>query len=122
MIKLQLAAVSIDSGNYQELAQFYAKLLGSEVQQQGDLYAYLVVPGMNLQLNFLAAEGYQPPTWPETPGKQQQMVHLDFMVDDLEQAVAHALQSGAKKADQQFIPHLTVMLDPAGHPFCLIQK
>lgn len=122
MAKIQLAAISLDCEDHRELAEFYAKLLGSEVKLRNDLFAYVPIPGTGLQLNFLAIEGYQPPTWPETPEKQQQMEHLDFLVDDREQAVAQAIQWGAKKAGQQFLSHLTVMMDPAGHPFCLIQK
>ena len=60
-----------------------------------------------------------PPVWPEEPGAQQQMAHLDFAVDDLEQAVAHAKHCGATVAAEQFSDDWTVMFDPAGHPFCL---
>ena len=31
----------------------------------------------------------------------------------------HALNVGAQKADIQYFDTSTVMLDPAGHPFCL---
>jgi hypothetical protein len=46
-------------------------------------------------------------------------MHLDVEVDDLDQAVRHAVEAGAELAGYQ--PQLTVrvMLDPAGHPFCL---
>ena len=33
--------------------------------------------------------------------------------------VAHALEAGATLADFQPQEHVRVMLDPAGHPFCL---
>jgi hypothetical protein len=80
------------------------------------------IPGTDINLNFQNADGYEPPVWPEVPGKQQQMEHLDFVVDNLGEAVNRAVGLGAKKAPQQFIPEITVMLDPAGHPFCLIPK
>jgi hypothetical protein len=47
------------------------------------------------------------------------MLHLDLEVDDLESAVAHALASGARLAEHQRQPRARVLLDPAGHPFCL---
>ena len=34
-------------------------------------------------------------------------------------AVAHAVASGARLADYQPRDRVRVMLDPAGHPFCL---
>jgi hypothetical protein len=45
--------------------------------------------------------------------------HLDFEVDDLEAAVTHAVELGAEVAAFQPQNDVRVMLDPAGHPFCL---
>ena len=47
------------------------------------------------------------------------MLHLDFEVDDLPVAVAHAVELGAREAGHQPQDNGRVMLDPAGHPFCL---
>ena len=58
------------------------------------------------------------PTWPE-PGQQQQM-HLDVSVDDLDEAVGRTVALGAREATHQQDPSSwRVMIDPAGHPFCL---
>jgi hypothetical protein len=58
------------------------------------------------------------PTWPE-PGQQQQL-HLDVAVSDLPAAVAAAVHLGATEAAHQPMPEVwRVLLDPAGHPFCL---
>nr|WP_166389321.1 VOC family protein [Nocardioides ochotonae] len=46
-------------------------------------------------------------------------LHLDIEVDDLEQAVAYAVEVGAEQAKYQPQETVRVMLDPAGHPFCL---
>jgi hypothetical protein len=62
---------------------------------------------------------YQRPTWPNADTAQQMMMHLDFEVDDLAAAVAHALELGAQEAQFQPQDHVRVLLDPAGHPFCL---
>ena len=47
------------------------------------------------------------------------MMHLDFEVTDLDAAVAHAIGLGARVHDHQPQDSVRVMLDPAGHPFCL---
>jgi hypothetical protein len=46
-------------------------------------------------------------------------VHLDIRVGDLEPAVAWATEAGAVLAGYQPQEDVRVMLDPAGHPFCL---
>lgn len=70
-------------------------------------------------LAFQRVQEYVPPIWPWKEGQQQQMVHLDFKVDDLEKAVEHAVKCGARIADTQYYETSTVLIDPAGHPFCL---
>ena len=52
-------------------------------------------------------------------GGQQMMVHLDIATENLEEAVAWAVQTGAVLADPQPQDDVWGMLDPAGHPFCL---
>ncbi len=47
------------------------------------------------------------------------MVHINFLVDDLQEAEKFALECGAKKAEPQYYDTSSVMFDPAGHPFCL---
>jgi hypothetical protein len=47
------------------------------------------------------------------------MMHLDIEVEDLEVAVADAVALGARVADFQPQDNVRVLLDPAGHPFCL---
>ena len=52
-----------------------------------------------------------------------QQLHLDFAVDDLDQAEALILELGAAKP--QFQPdddRWRVFTDPAGHPFCLTRN
>jgi hypothetical protein len=47
------------------------------------------------------------------------MMHFDFEVGDLSSAVTDAVALGAKVADFQPQDNVRVLLDPAGHPFCL---
>jgi hypothetical protein len=47
------------------------------------------------------------------------MMHFDFQVGDLDEAVDEAVALGATLATHQPQDNVRVMLDPAGHPFCL---
>ena len=47
------------------------------------------------------------------------MMHLDIEVTDLDAAAADAVALGARVADFQPQDNVRVLLDPAGHPFCL---
>ena len=123
MSKITLSSVTIDSSDFSALADFYVKLLdGKIVREFGGHGVAVGFPDTDIALNFQNADGYEPPVWPEEPGKQQQMEHLDLLADNLDEAVQKAIGLGAKKAPQQFVPGIMVMLDPAGHPFCLIHK
>ena len=62
---------------------------------------------------------YEPPVWPPEPGKQGMQLHLDIEVSDLAAATEHALELGATLAEFQPQDDVRVLLDPAGHPFCL---
>ena len=70
-------------------------------------------------MNFEYEQNFVPPVWPSIDGAQQTQTHLDIAVQDLELAVAWAQQAGATVADYQPQTDVRVMLDPAGHPFCL---
>ena len=68
---------------------------------------------------FQQAADYQAPVWPPVDGQQRPMMHLDFQVGDLEAAVDEAVALGATVAAFQPQANVRVLLDPAGHPFCL---
>lgn len=110
--------VALDCKDADALADFYAEMLGWKKTLSGGDMAGIHSP-QGLILAFQSVEEYAPPVWPWKPGEQQQMAHIDFLVDDLEDAVRHALRCGAVKADVQYFDTSTVLFDPAGHPFCL---
>lgn len=56
---------------------------------------------------------------PPVDGEQRPMMHFDFQVGDLDSAVAEAVAPGATVATAQPQENVRVLLDPAGHPFCL---
>ena len=68
---------------------------------------------------FQEIENYQKPIWPEEKGKQQQMMHLDFYSDNVEESVKNALDYGATLAEFQSGDWF-VLKDPEGHPFCIV--
>ncbi|GAA5199125.1 VOC family protein [Rugosimonospora acidiphila] len=112
----RLAAVALDCDDPTTLANFWAQLVGGQEVMRTEDFVVL-----NTGLGGLAAvrvPDYQPPTWPD--GSVPKQMHLDLAVDDLEQAQAEAVRLGARPADVQPVPErYRVMLDPAGHPFCL---
>lgn len=113
-----IIGIAFDCLNANELADFYVKLSGWKKEISGDGFAALRTP-QGILLVFQTVENYEPPVWPWQNGKQQQMAHIDFKVDNLQKAEEHALKCGAKKADTQYYDTSSVMFDPAGHPFCL---
>jgi catechol-2,3-dioxygenase len=117
---MKLWGIVLDAPDAHELAGFYQRLLGWPVEQDEPGWMKLSAPDGGPGLSFQTEPAYVPPVWPARPGDQQMSVHLDIQVDDLEAAVAHALAAGATLAAYQPEPEdLRVLLDPAGHPFCL---
>lgn len=122
-LKIKMYSFTLDSKDPHELAKFYGALLNWDVMNLGEDWACAYAPGTNQGtypcIVFQRNPEYKPPVWPEEPGAQQQMAHLDFAVNDLEKAVEYAINCGATKAEKQYSDNWTVMFDPAGHPFCL---
>ena len=77
------------------------------------------IPQARANLAFQTEALYERPTWPAMIGKQQMMMHLDIGATDLEAAVYDAVALGAELHVHQPQDDVRVMLDPAGHPFCL---
>jgi hypothetical protein len=111
--------VVLDAPDGVALANFYASLLGWLVAKQDGGEAAIAVPGTSSYLAFQSEPQYVPPVWPAAGGHQQMMLHLDIAVDDLPGAVADAVGLGATVAEYQPQDDVRVLLDPAGHPFCL---
>lgn len=118
---MRMSGVVLSSPRPRELAAFYCRLLNLAPDQ--DSAGWVSVPtGQGVRLSFHEDEHYRPPVWPSRGVEQQMMLHLDFHVDDLREACAHALRGGARLADFQPQPDVRVLLDPDGHPFCLTES
>ena len=112
----RLGLICLDCDDPASLAAFWAALLGGEVTPVDD--DVVVVGNKGTPVAALRVPDYRPPTWPG--GAIPKQVHLDLSVADLDAAEAEAIRLGARRADEQPRPtRWRVMLDPAGHPFCL---
>ncbi len=117
--------VALDCPEPLELASFYSRLTGLDVEPLGDLppdkvtWIELVNEGKPT-IAFQKVASFVAPGWPDGPIPQQ--LHLDFDVADLDEAEAHALSLGATKTTFQPGTSFRVYLDPVGHPFCLVQR
>jgi predicted enzyme related to lactoylglutathione lyase len=112
--------ITLDAPDARELAHFYQRLLDWQIHDESDDWVTLA-PAANAGYNlaFATHKLYERPVWPAEPGEPQMSMHLDIEVDDLDEAVGHALRAGAEIASYQPQHTVRVMLDPAGHPFCL---
>ncbi|HEX2370076.1 MAG TPA: VOC family protein [Acidimicrobiia bacterium] len=117
--RFEVSATVLDAPDPRALADFYQRLLGWAIDQSEPDWVMLKPPNGGAGLSFQQESIYVRPVWPAEPGEQQMMSHLDIAVDDLEVAVAWAMEAGAVQADHQPQDDVRVMLDPAGHPFCL---
>jgi hypothetical protein len=111
--------VVLDAPDVDVLTRFYSELRGWPVWKQDADGAALDLGEGVAYLSIQHNPTYVRPVWPATPESQQMMVHLDFEVTDLDEAVAHALSLGAELPEFQPQDDVRVLLDPAGHPFCL---
>lgn len=115
----RLPGVVIDCPKPAELADFYGSLLGWEATAE-DGWVELRSEDGSSWLAFQQVDaGYQAPDWPGQ--KKPQQMHLDFVVDDLDEGEAEAMRLGATKPKFQPGSSFRVFLDPAGHPFCLCE-
>ncbi len=117
--RADVASTVLGAPAARDLAGFYERLLGWERTADEENWVVIRSPDGIKRLSFQTEADHVPPVWPAGPKDQQMMMHLDVAVENLEAGVAWALESGATLADQQPQDDVRVLLDPAGHPFCL---
>jgi Glyoxalase-like domain len=111
-----LWGVTLDCREPFQLATFYQQLGGGEIVFVDDHSTHLRIGSFHL--GFQRDPDHRRPTWPAPDTPQQ--CHVDFTTRDLDAAEAAAVAAGAERASHQPDPSLfRVLLDPAGHPFCL---
>ena len=136
-IRTRLSGPVIGCGDAWELAEFYAALLGWTIVDRSEKvpggWALVRSPDGEHKIEFQQEQPFVPPVWPTEAGHQQMGMHLDIAVDGLApmadmdlrkqqfgEVIDLAKSLGARLADHQPQPgRVVVLLDPAGHPFCL---
>ncbi|MGI8613814.1 MAG: VOC family protein [Nocardioidaceae bacterium] len=112
----RLHHVAIDCPDPAALAAFYSELLSLPVVHDDPDWVVLARDQQSSGIAFQRAPDHQPPRWPDPAAPQQ--FHLDVMVDDKAAAVARVLELGATP----LAGGADVFADPAGHPFCLVNR
>ena len=116
MAAIRFASVSLDCDDPVTLGAFWAALLEGEVAFSSE--EFVAVKLAHQWLSAVRVADYVAPTWPSAEVAKQ--IHLDLAVDDLAGATATAISLGARRAAHQPAEdRYVVLLDPAGHPFCL---
>src|SRR5690242_2022783 len=111
--------IMLEAPDPHALLAFWSQILDKPIYSEDESGGSLDLLEGVAYLAVQKSEVYEPPVWPPQPGKQGMQMHLDVEVSDLSDAVAHAIELGATLADHQPQHDVRVMLDPAGHPFCL---
>ena len=105
-----VAALAIDCAEPAELARWWSRLLGGQVEVGDDGDATLHVPG-GLAIDFGRV--------PEAKTVKNRL-HLDLRSTDLAAAVDQAVALGATRADDVYDGgRWQVLRDPEGNEFCL---
>jgi len=108
-------SIVLDCPDARVLADFYGAMLDWKVEGKEGWFDIRADYGQCI--SFQSVENYKAPQWPGQEVPQQ--MHLDVVVDNLDEAEAAVLELGATKHDHQPGTTFRVFLDPAGHPFCL---
>lgn len=127
--RLRATSVTIGAPDPRALAAFYADLLGVEVTAseppgpgEPATAGWAQLRAGALTINVEHERHWRPPVWPAREGEQTATQHLDIWVESaeaLDRAVEHAVRCGATLAAEQPQAGVRVLIDPAGHPFCL---
>jgi hypothetical protein len=117
---IELAAITVDCADPGPIADFYKAAADGELVRADADSAWVRIAG-TLWI-FRRVEDYQRPSWPSTEVPLQ--MHMEFYVDDIDVAERQLTGLGATTANYQSNREggLLVMLDPAGHPLCIMTR
>jgi hypothetical protein len=121
-MKILRRIVVFDAADIEAESGFWAGLLEGVVHRDKSWHSVSVDGEWVIGIQY--APNHVPPQWPS--GSQQQQVHLDLHVDDVEAAGRRAIALGAqllqdarKPADNPDGDEIfAVYASPAGHPLC----
>ena len=114
----RFSLVALDCPDPWALARFYQGILGGGITQDTEDGDWFQLHLDGVDIAFQLDPDHAPPQWPDQP----QQAHIDIDVTDLDAAETEVLAIGAVKTEVQPRPdRWRVFLDPAGHPFCLVE-
>lgn len=115
-----IGGIVIDCADGRVLSEFYEQATGGEVVRSSADGDFIKVGGVLLLIRELP--DYVAPTWPSAEVPMQ--FHMEFYVADLVEAEGRLQSLGATTPEYQVHRDdgLVVMLDPAGHPFCIATR
>ncbi|XUL86151.1 VOC family protein [Streptomyces galilaeus] len=119
MTLVNASFVVLDAGEPEKLAVFYTELLDGE-QTDISLDQVEIRGADGTRLAFRRDAGAIPPSWPRAENNQQ--VHLDFLVEDLDEAERRIIGLGGRALETKDMPgpyQERVYADPAGHSFTI---
>lgn len=118
--------VNIDVPELAPAIEFYARAVGAEVQRLLDDDVAELAYGSSLLylLRKPTSSAATPSGSVRELGRHWTPVHIDFVVDDIDAAIARALQAGAVRESERIDwrgSKCVTFADPFGHGFCLIE-
>ncbi|HIY85221.1 MAG TPA: VOC family protein [Candidatus Yaniella excrementavium] len=111
----QLAMITLDCADPEPVSRFWSELLGWQRVYLDENAAML--QGPDQAIGFGRVANYAAPVWPNERGSKQ--FHFDVAVDDISAAAQYCIELGAHRPVEQPGDTWVVLIDPAGHPFCL---
>ena len=119
--------INLDVDDIERAVSFYTEGLLLHVGRRFDA-GFVELLGADAPIYLLAKAAGSKPFDRAAPGRDYARhwtpVHLDFVVSDIDAAVARALAAGARleshPSDQAY-GRLALLSDPFGHGFCLLE-
>ncbi|GAA1536424.1 VOC family protein [Nocardioides humi] len=112
---LQPAMITVDTTDALPLARWWATQTGGEILEENDGWFVVVALPAGPRLGFQKVAD-------PTPGKNR--LHVDFVADDLDGAVALLREAGAGHVGDREMPGFrwVTLSDPDGNEFCVAGK
>lgn len=105
-------AVVIDVNDLERAAAFWGALLGLVPGQPRSYGEYLTVGHLSADVLLVLQKVPEPKT-------SKNRIHLDFTVDDVQDAVRKVNELGGRQLTKRFVGGGATMSDPDGNEFCI---